>query len=258
MAQEQNGQPQDFAGRVALITGGSRGIGYGIAEELVARGARVVITARTAPELDDAAKRLGGPEHAVAVRGPADDSGHQEEAVARAVEHFGALDLLAVNAAASSQYGPLIEADLSLVREVMEVNVVGGLGWVQQAWKGWMSDHAGAVVYTASIFGLRPGHVPTGAYNVSKAAVIHLTRQLAGELAPRVRVNAIAPAMIKTDFVKADYEGREDVIAKNFPMGRIGTPEDTAKLAAFLLSGDASWISGETVIIDGGLFARGR
>jgi NAD(P)-dependent dehydrogenase (short-subunit alcohol dehydrogenase family) len=155
------------------------------------------------------------------VRGPADDSAHQEEAVARAVERFGRLDLLAVNAAVSSQYGPLISADLSLVSEVMEVNVVGGLGWVQQAWKGWMSDHA-------------------------------------GELAPRVRVNAIAPAMIKTDFVKADYEGREDVIAANFPMGRIGVPEDTSKLAAFLLSEGASWITGETVVIDGGLFARGR
>ena len=249
---------QDFAGRVALITGGSRGIGYGIAEELVGRGANVVLTARRGAELEAAAKQLGGEERALAVRGPADDSAHQEEAVARAVEHFGRLDLLAVNAAVSSQYGPLISADLSLVREVMEVNVVGGLGWVQQAWKGWMADHSGAVVYTASIFGLRPGHVPTGAYNVSKAAVIHLTRQLAGELAPRVRVNAIAPAMIKTDFVKADYEGREGVIAANFPMGRIGVPEDTAKLAAFLLSDDASWITGETVIIDGGLFARGR
>jgi NAD(P)-dependent dehydrogenase (short-subunit alcohol dehydrogenase family) len=257
MAQERNGRPQDFAGRVALITGGSRGIGYGIAEELVCRGARVVITARTGPELDAAAERLGGPERALAVCGPADDSAHQEEAVARAVERFGALDFLAVNAAVNSQYGPLMSADLALVREVMEVNVVASLGWVQQAWKGWMSAHAGAVVNTASIFGLRVGHVPTGAYNVSKAAVIHLTRQLAGELAPRVRVNAIAPAMIKTEFVRADYEGREDVIGANFPMGRIGTPTDTAKLAAFLLSDDASWISGETVVIDGGLFAKG-
>jgi len=257
MAQDDK-HPQDFAGRVALITGGSRGIGYGIAEELASRGARVVITARTGSELEAAVKQLGGPGRALAVRGPADDSGHQEEAVACAVENFGRLDLLAVNAAVSPQYGPLITAELSLVREAMETNVVGGLGWVQQAWKGWMSAHSGSVVYTASIFGLRPGHVPTGAYNVSKAAVIHLTRQLAGELAPRVRVNAIAPAMIKTEFVKADYEGREDVIAANFPMGRIGEPADTAKLAVFLLSDDASWITGETVVIDGGLFARGR
>jgi NAD(P)-dependent dehydrogenase (short-subunit alcohol dehydrogenase family) len=257
MAQEPNGRPQDFAGRVALITGGSRGIGYGIAEELVSRGARVVITARTPGELEAAAARLGGPERALAVCGPADDAGHQQEAVTTALDHFGSLDLLAVNAGVSSQYGPLMSADLALVREVMEVNVVAGLGWVQQAWKAYLSGHAGAVVYTASIFGMRVGHVPTGAYNVSKAAVIHLTRQLAGELAPNVRVNAIAPAMIKTDFVKADYEGREDVISANFPMGRIGTPQDTAKLAAFLLSDDASWISGETVVIDGGLFAKG-
>lgn len=258
MAHESNRHPQNFAGRVALITGGSRGIGYGIAEELVSRGARVVITARTGDELDAAAKRLGGAEYALGVRGPADDIGHQEEAVTAAIDHFGSLDLLAVNAGVSSQYGPLMSADLSLVREVMEVNVVAGLGWVQQAWKAYLSSHTGAVVYTASIFGLRVGHVPTGAYNVSKAAVIHLTRQLAGELAPRVRVNALAPAMIKTDFVKADYEGREEVIAANFPMGRIGTPQDTAKLAAFLLSDDASWITGETVVIDGGLFAKGR
>jgi len=130
MAQE-HGHPQDFAGRVALVTGGSRGIGYGIAEELVSRGARVVITARTGPELEAAAKQLGGPECVLAVRGPADDSGHQEEAVARTIENFGRLDLLAVNAAVSSQYGPLISADLALVSEVMETNVVGGLGWVQ-------------------------------------------------------------------------------------------------------------------------------
>jgi NAD(P)-dependent dehydrogenase (short-subunit alcohol dehydrogenase family) len=254
---------QDFAGRTALITGGTRGIGLGIASELVHRGANVVITARKPDELEAAVAQLD-PERtgrAVAVRGSADDEAHQAEAVALAVERFGALHCLVPNAAVNPQYGPLVDADLSAVRKVFEVNVTAVLGWVQQAWRqaDWQSlaPSGASVLVVASVGGLRTGS-PIGAYNASKAAVIHLVRQLGAELGPAVRVNAIAPAVVKTKFASALYEDREEQVAAAYPMKRLGVPEDTAKAAAFLLSDDASWITGETLVVDGGVTVAGR
>ena len=243
--------PADFEGRVALVTGGTRGIGLGIARELVERGARVVVTARKQDQLDAAVVELG-PERALAVRGSADDEAHQAEAVARAVERFGSLDVLVNNAAVNPQYGPLVDADLSAVRKVFEVNCTAVLGWTQQAWRAGMSTDGGSILNVASVGGIRAGS-PIGAYNASKAALIHLTRQLAVELGPRVRVNAIAPAVVKTSFARALYEGREQEVADAYPLKRLGVPEDTAKAAAFLLSDDASWITGETLVVDGGV-----
>jgi NAD(P)-dependent dehydrogenase (short-subunit alcohol dehydrogenase family) len=251
---------RDFEGRVALVTGATRGIGFGIAQELVSRGARVVITARKPDELDRAVGELdpAGEGRAVAARGSADDEEHQAAAVALAVEEFGRLDVLVNNAAVNPQYGPLVDADLSAVRKVFEVNVIALLGWTQQAHRAGLGRHPGAAILNvASVGGLRAGS-PIGAYNASKAAVIHLTRQLAAELGPAVRVNAIAPAVVKTDFAKALYEGREDDVAAAYPMKRLGVPADTSKAAAFLLSDDASWITGETLVVDGGVTVAGR
>jgi NAD(P)-dependent dehydrogenase (short-subunit alcohol dehydrogenase family) len=241
----------DFEGHVALITGGTRGIGLGIAQELVARGARVVVTARKPEELEKVVADLG-PDIAASARGSADDEAHQAEAVALALERFGRLDHLINNAAVNPQYGPLVDADLSAVRKVMEVNVTAVLGWTQQAWRAAMREHGGSILNVASVGGFRAG-APIGAYNASKAALIHLTRQLGVELGPTVRVNAIAPAVVKTTFAKALYEGREDEVAQAYPLKRLGVPEDTAKAAAFLLSDDASWITGETLVVDGGV-----
>ncbi|MDT7539292.1 MAG: hypothetical protein QOI82_2877 [Actinomycetota bacterium] len=242
---------KDFAGRVALITGGTRGIGLGIAQELVNRGAKVVVTARKQEELDKVVAELG--DHvAAAARGSADDEGHQAAAVALAIERFGRLDHLVNNAAVNPQYGPLVDAELSAVRKVFEVNVTATLAWTQQAWRAWLKDHGGSILNVASVGGIRAG-APIGAYNASKAALIHLTRQLGVELGPTVRVNAIAPAVVKTTFAKALYEGREDDVAQAYPLKRLGVPEDTAKAAAFLLSDDASWITGETLVVDGGV-----
>ena len=186
------------------------------------------------------------------MRGSADDEAHQAEAVARAVERFGSLDVLVNNAAVNPQYGPLVDADLSAVRKVFEVNCTAVLGWTQQAWRAGMSTDGGSILNVASVGGIRAGS-PIGAYNASKAALIHLTRQLAVELGPRVRVNAIAPAVVKTSFARALYEGREQEVADAYPLKRLGVPEDTAKAAAFLLSDDASWITGETLVVDGGV-----
>jgi NAD(P)-dependent dehydrogenase (short-subunit alcohol dehydrogenase family) len=248
----------DFTGRTALVTGATRGIGLGIAQEFVARGGSVCITARKPDELEEAVKTLDpeGAGVAIAARGSADDAEHQQAAVAQVLERFGRLDCLVNNAAVNPQYGPMMDADLGAVRKVFEVNVLAVLAWTQRAWHGWMQANGGAVLNVASVGGLRAGS-PIGAYNASKAAVIHLTRQLAVELGPKVRVNGIAPAVVKTKFARALYEGREDEVASHYPLKRLGVPEDTAKLAAFLLSDDASWITGETVTIDGGITIGG-
>jgi 3-oxoacyl-[acyl-carrier protein] reductase len=172
------------------------------------------------------------------------------------VERFGRLDHLVNNAAVNPQYGPLMEADLAAVRKIFDVNVTAVLGWTQQAWRAGMREHGGSVLNVASVGGIRAG-APIGAYNASKAGLIHLTRQLGVELGPKVRVNAIAPAVVKTTFAKALYEGREDEVAETYPLKRLGVPADTAKAAVFLLSDDASWITGETLVVDGGVSLGG-
>lgn len=245
-----------FDGRVALITGGSRGIGLAIASEVTSRGGCVVLTARHADGLDDAVAELDVGERAVAVAGNSDDPEHRAEAVARAVAQYGRLDFLVNNAATNPQHGPLVDADLGAVGKVMSVNVVASLGWVQQAWRAWMAEHGGAIVNLASLGGLRPGSW-IGAYNASKAAVIQLTRQLALELAPGVRVNAIAPAVVRTRFARALYEGREDAVREGYPLERLGSPGDVAAAARYLLSDDAGWVTGETLVLDGGASLTG-
>ncbi|HVU74427.1 MAG TPA: SDR family oxidoreductase [Mycobacteriales bacterium] len=247
---------QDFAGKVAIVTGGTRGIGFGIAEELVARGARVVITARKPEELAEATERLGGPTHALAARGSADDADHQVAAVEQAIAAFGRLDLLVNNAAINPLYGPVIDADLAAVRKTFEVNITACLAWTQLAYRSWMQQHGGSVLNVASVGGIRVG-APIGIYNTSKAALIHLTKVLASELGPAVRVNAIAPAVVKTQFARALYERDEDAVAARYPMKRLGVPRDCAKAAAFLLSDAASWITGECLVVDGGVTLAG-
>lgn len=250
-----------LTGRTAIVTGGTRGIGYGIAEELLSRGANVVITARKPDELDAAVDSLSavGADRIAASRGSADDADHQDATFALAVEQFGQVDLMVNNAAVNPVFGPLVDNDLNGVRKIYEVNVVAALSWVQKCWHGTdgapgMKQHGGSIVNIASVGGIRNGAM-IGAYNTSKAALIHMTRQLAQELGPKVRVNAIAPAVVKTDFARALWEPNEEAAAAAYPLKRLGTPTDTAKLVAFLLSDDASWITGECVTIDGGAAA---
>ena len=241
-----------FDGKTAVITGGSRGIGLGIATALLQHGARVCLTARKREDLDAALSELDAGDRAFAVAGSSDDAQHRADTAAQVVERWGSLDLLVNNAATNPQYGPLVQADLNAVQKIFSLNVVACLGWVQEAWRVSMAQHGGAVLNVASIGGIRPGsHI--GAYNASKAALIHLTRQLALELGPTVRVNAIAPAVVKTKFARALYEGREAAVAEAYPLKRLGSPDDTAGIARFLLSDEASWMTGETVVVDGGV-----
>ncbi|RBY96111.1 3-oxoacyl-ACP reductase [Blastococcus sp. TF02-8] len=245
-----------FEGRTALVTGGSRGIGLGIAKSLVDRGARVVLTARKPEALAEAVESLGGAEVAVAVPGNAGDPAHRAEAVRTCVDTFGSLDVLVGNVGINPAYGPLMDLDADAFRKILDTNVVSALGLVQEAWRAWMAEHGGSVLFVASVAGLRSSQ-EIGAYGVSKAALINLTTQLAVELAPTVRVNAVAPAVVKTRFAGALFEGREAEVAKAYPMARLGTPEDIGEAAAYLLGDGAGWVTGQTLVIDGGGLSRG-
>ncbi|MCZ4103164.1 SDR family oxidoreductase [Streptomyces sp. SID13666] len=240
------------SGKVALVTGASRGIGYGIAEALVARGDRVCITGRNEDALKEAVEKLGA-DRVIGVAGKAHDEAHQAVAVERTMEAFGRVDFLANNAGTNPVFGPIAELDLNVARKVFETNVISALGFAQQTWKAWQKENGGAIVNIASVAGLAPSPF-IGAYGISKAAMVNLTIQLAAEMAPGVRVNAIAPAVVKTKFAAALYEGREEEAAAGYPLKRLGVPEDIGGAAAFLLSEQAGWITGQTLVVDGGLF----
>ncbi|MEU1688364.1 SDR family oxidoreductase [Micromonospora sp. NPDC005707] len=244
-----------FAGRTAIVTGASRGIGLAVAERLVAEGARVVVTGRRQAALDEAVARLGAG-RALGVAGHADDPDHQAEVVARAVDAFGGADFLVNNTGINPAYGPLVELDLAAARKVFEVNCLAALSWVQQVHRAWMGEHGGAVVNISSVAGVRPAS-GIGFYGASKAMLTHLTQQLAVELGPDIRVNAVAPAVVKTKFATALYEGREEQVAAAYPLRRLGVPTDVGGAVAFLLSADAAWITGQLLVVDGGLTLTG-
>ncbi|GGW58623.1 MULTISPECIES: SDR family oxidoreductase [Streptomyces] len=241
-----------LSGKVALITGGSRGIGYGVAEALVARGDRVCITGRGEDALKEAVEKLGA-DRAIAVAGKAADEAHQATAVERTMEAFGRVDYLVNNAGTNPVFGPIADLDLDVARKVFETNVISALGFAQRTWHAWQKDNGGAIVNIASVAGLAPSPF-IGAYGVSKAAMINLTQQLAHEFAPRVRVNAIAPAVVKTKFAQALYEGREAEAAAAYPLARLGVPSDIGGAAAFLTSEQSDWVTGQTLVVDGGMF----
>jgi NAD(P)-dependent dehydrogenase (short-subunit alcohol dehydrogenase family) len=242
--------------RVAIVTGASRGIGLGIAAELVRQGARVCVTARGQEALDAAVAELGGPDVAIAVPGKSDDAEHQAEAVARTVDAFGSLDMLVNNTGINPVYGPISDVDPVAAAKILAVNVLAPLAWTRRARDAWMGEHGGSVVNVSSVAGVRPSP-GIGMYGVSKAALIRLTTELAVELGPRIRVNAVAPAIVKTQFATVLYEGREEQVAAAYPLKRLGVPEDIAGAVAFLLSDQASWITGQTLVLDGGVTLTG-
>jgi len=241
-----------FEGRTAIVTGASRGIGLAIADRLVADGARVVITARKKEALDEAVVQLGGPNVALGVAGPADDAGHQADAVRQAIEIFGSIDLLVNNTGINPVYGPLVDLDLSAARKIVEVNCIAALAWVQHVHRAWMKEHGGAIVNVSSLSSRRtaPG---IGFYGASKAMLNSLTELMAVELGPDIRVNGVAPGVVKTRFATKLYEGREDAVTAAYPLKRLGVPEDIGSIVAFLLSEDAGWLTGQTIVVDGGV-----
>ncbi|MFI9770902.1 SDR family oxidoreductase [Streptomyces sp. NPDC052415] len=242
----------ELSGKVALITGGSRGIGYGVAEALVARGDRVAITGRNEDSLKEAVEQLGS-DRAIYIAGKAHDEAHQAVAVERTMEAFGRVDFLVNNAGTNPVFGPIADLDLGVARKVFETNVISALGFAQKTWHAWQKENGGAIVNVASVAGIAPSPF-IAAYGVSKAALINLTQQLAHEFAPKVRVNAIAPAVVKTKFAQALYEGREEEAAASYPLARLGVPSDIGGAAAFLTSEQSDWVTGQTLVVDGGIF----
>jgi NAD(P)-dependent dehydrogenase (short-subunit alcohol dehydrogenase family) len=253
----------EFAGRAALVTGASRGIGRACAAEFLRRGASVAITARKAGPLADAVTELveeaagGDPTRVLGIAGNAGSDEDRAAAVAQVLDVFGRLDVLVNNAGINPVAGPLTTVDLGAVRKIFDVNVVAAIGFTQLAVQGWMAEHGGTVINVASVGGLRSTGA-TAAYGASKAALIRLTEEFATELGPGIRVNAVAPAVVKTDFAAMLYAEGEEKAASVYPLKRLGTPEDIGDLVAFLASDKAGWITGETVRIDGGTLASGR
>ena len=245
-----------LAGRVALVTGASRGIGLAIAGRLVAEGARVAVTARNAEPLEHAVAELGGSSVALGFSGRADDPEHQERALAGLAENFGSVDILVNNAGINPAYGSLVTMPMAAARKILDVNVLGTLSWVQRVHAGGMGERGGCIVNVASVAGLKPAP-GISFYGASKAAVMYLTAALALELAPNVRVNGVAPAVVKTRFAEALYVGREPEVAAGYPLRRLGEPHDIAGAVAFLASDEASWITGQTFVLDGGLTLTG-
>jgi NAD(P)-dependent dehydrogenase (short-subunit alcohol dehydrogenase family) len=239
-------------GKTALVTGGSRGIGLAIAHRLAEAGANVMLVSRKAEGLERAAESLAGLDGEVAweVAHVARED-EAQRAVAACVKRFGSLDILVNNAGTNPYFGPMLDIDASRAQKTFEVNQVSILYWCQAAWRAWMEEHGGSILNISSIGGLGP-EPGIGWYNVTKAAVIHTTSQLAFELAPGVRVNGIAPGLVKTDLARSLWEPNEERIAAHLPLRRLGEPDDIATAALFLLSDAASWITGQTIVIDGG------
>jgi hypothetical protein len=239
----------NLSGRTAIITGASRGIGLAIAQRLAADGANVVLTARKQESADAAAEQVNG--SAIGVAAHAVDEDAAKRCVEKTIDRFGSIDILVNNAGTNPAYGPLIEQDHARFAKIFEVNLWAPLLWTSLAVKAWMGEHGGAIVNTASIGGMHQSpHV--GLYNATKAALIHVTKQLALELSPRVRVNAVCPGVVRTRLAEALWKDHEELLSASTALERVGEPPDVAAAVAFLVSDEASWITGDTMVIDGG------
>lgn len=241
----------DLTGRTAIVTGASRGIGLAIAQRLAGAGANVVVTSRKQNSAEAAAAEVGS--GAVGVAAHAVEEDQARGCVELAVEKFGGLDILVNNAGTNPAFGPLIDQDHGRFAKLFDVNLWAPLLWTSLAAKASMGTHGGTVVNTASIGGMTSG-ANMGLYNATKAALIHVTKQLALELSPRIRVNAICPGVVRTRLAEALWKEHEHerAVADATALDRIGEPVDIAAAVEFLVSDAASWITGETLAVDGG------
>jgi NAD(P)-dependent dehydrogenase (short-subunit alcohol dehydrogenase family) len=246
-------------GKVALITGASKGIGLGMATAYAREGAAVMLSSRKQDGLDEAASGIEAAVPGARLATFAANAGEPDQAeacVAATIERLGGLDVLINNAATNPVMGRTIDADLDAWDKTFRVNVRGALVWSQLAWRATMEANGGCVINLSSVGGIS-GTSGIGTYNITKAAIIHLTKVLAVEMAPQVRVNAIAPGLVKTDFARALWEPQGDEAGHGLPLQRLGEPEDIAGSAVFLASDAARWITGHVLVVDGGaLIAR--
>ncbi|MGH1561613.1 SDR family oxidoreductase [Mumia sp. DW29H23] len=239
----------EHAGRVAIVTGGSRGIGRAVARRLVDAGAHVTITGRKHDALAAAAEELG--ERCTPVVCHAADPEAATACVRATAEAHGRVDLLVNNVAVNPQWGPTLDVEASAAAKMAEVNLWAPLWWSRLAYEAGMREGGGAIVNVTSIGGLvvSPN---TGYYNATKAALTHLTRELAVELAPRVRVNAVAPGLIATEMADHIPAGDRTALTARVPLARLGTPEDVAAAVSFLLADESAWVTGAVLVVDGG------
>ncbi len=245
------------AGKVAVVTGASRGIGLETARVLAHSGADgVVITSRKPDTIESAANELidsGVPaDRVLAVAARADSDGAAEETMAQALERFGAVDILVNNAGTNPSGGPIMSVEMGAIDKTWAVNQRAPLVWARAAHRHWMEANGGSIVNVASVGGIRPAPF-LGAYNVSKAALIHLTHQLAFELAPKIRVNAVAPGVVKTKLSEMLWTSDESAAAATHPLDMLGEPIDVAVAITFLCSDQARWLSGVVLPVDGGV-----
>ena len=241
-------------GKVAIVTGGSRGIGRAIAGTLAAAGAKVMITSRKADACEVAVAELveetgGDLAYEAGNVGNVEDA---ERVVEATLSTFGAVDILVNNAATNPYAGPVIDTDIPRWEKTLQVNLTSPLVWIQKCWTAWMGEHGGQVINVSSVGAFATSPI-LGNYDISKLALVQLTRQLAAELGPDVRVNTICPGLVKTDFARALWEGGQgDQVAQAYPLKRLGEPEDIANAALYLASEASGWMTGQEMVIDGG------
>lgn len=238
----------NLSGKVALVTGASKGIGLAIARTLAQSGAKVMLSSRKEDQLRAAAATIDGETDVFAAN--AGDLEAARRCIEATIDRFGALDILVNNAATNPYFGKTLGVDEGRFDKTFDVNVKAPLFWSQMAYDRWLKDHPGVILNIASVGGMR-AEIGLGVYNLTKAALIHMTRQLASELGP-CRVVGIAPGLVKTDFAAVLVDNFGETLAARLPTKRLGEPQDIANLATFLVSDAAGWITGETYVIDGG------
>lgn len=235
-------------GKTALVTGGSRGIGKAIAKAFADSGADVMITSRKAESCEAAADEIGCIWEAGHVGKPED----AERVVGACIERLGGVDILVNNAGTNPYAGPTIDVDVPRWDKTFEVNLTAPLVWSQLVWNRYMKENKGVIINISSVGGMAT-NAHLGVYDITKAALIHLTKQLGAELAPQVRVNVICPGLIKTDFAKFLWEdGKGEEVAQIYPLKRLGEVEDIAAAATYLAAESGSWITGQSIVLDGG------
>mgnify|MGYP001484400376 CR=1 FL=1 len=248
----------DLTGKVAIITGSSRGIGRAIAERLAEHGAKVVISSRKAGPCEEVAAGINaarGAGSAIAVPASISSKDDLANLVARTREAFGRVDIVFCNAASNPYYGPLAGISDDQFRKILDNNVIANHWLISMVVPEMIERRDGAIVIVSSIGGLR-GSPVIGAYNISKAADFQLARNLAVEYGPHnIRVNCIAPGLIKTDFARALWEDQETLDRYNSttPLRRIGEPDEIAGVAVMLASKAGSFITGQGIVVDGGV-----